>query len=385
MKAKWFEPRSCWRVLVPPRFSETGKRQDRYFQKREDATKFISDVNRKGNVANVELDEEEKRVLAVIRAHDLYSPDRLALAWRRLIENGHSEGGDQTVSELVEAFYARQIKEKRSPATLSDDRWRLNRFAAALGTKNARDVIPADLRRYFEEIGPGTNRRSHHKTLRKLWKWAFELEHVAVDPMAKIKAADKWGVNDETITAETFGRLLRVCAGVEAPGKDLEPTKRFAKLLPYFVLGGLAGMRRCEMVSRHAGDPVIEWSDILWKKNLIHVRDEVAKQTRAKDRQRWIPLEPAARALLEPLKQKSGRVIPICHTAFNRAAARRRDLMKLKLPENCLRNSYATYAQTFRSSGEVAKAMGDQESTIARFYTRKLEPETGRAWFNISI
>jgi integrase len=177
---------------------------------------------------------------------------------------------------------------------------------------------------------------------------------------------------------------LKVCAGVEAPHKGLEPTKNFAKLLPYFVLGGLAGMRRCEMVSRYSGDPVIEWSDILWDENLIHVRDAVAKQTKAKDRQRWIPLEPAARAILEPLKQKSGRVIAICHTAFNRAAARRRDLMKLKLPENCLRNSYATYAQTFRSSGEVAKAMGDQESTIQRFYTRKLKPETGRAWFDAS-
>jgi hypothetical protein len=61
-------------------------------------------------------------------------------------------------------------------------------------------------------------------------------------------------------------------------------------------------MRRCEMVSRHAGDPVIEWSDILWDDNVIHVRDEVAKQTRAKDRQRWIPLEPSARKILEPLK-----------------------------------------------------------------------------------
>jgi site-specific recombinase XerD len=372
-------------VIVPPRFSETGKRQERYFPKRDDATKFISDVNRKGNVATVELDEEEKQVLTVIRASELYSPERLALAWRRLIENGHSENGDQTVQQLVEAFYDRQVREGRSPETLSDDRWRLNRFAGALGTKDVREVSPADLRRYFEEIGPGTNRRSHHKTLRKLWKWAFELEHVTVDPMAKIKPVDKWGVNDETITVETFRRLLRVCAGVEAPAKGLEPTKKFAKLLPYFVLGGLAGMRRCEMVSRHAGDPVIEWSDILWDENLIHIRDEVAKQTRAKDRQRWIPLEPAARAILEPLKQKSGRIIPICHTAFNRAAARRRDLMKLKLPENCLRNSYATYAQTFRSSGEVAKAMGDQESTIQRFYTRKLKPETGRAWFDASV
>ena len=55
--------------------------------------------------------------------------------------------------------------------------------------------------------------------------------------------------------------------------------------------------------------------------------------------------------------------------------------MKIKLPENCLRNSYATYALTFRSLGDVAKAMGDAASTVKRNYTQTLEPDTGLAWF----
>ena len=64
---------------------------------------------------------------------------------------------------------------------------------------------------------------------------------------------------------------------------------------------------------------------------------------------------------------------------------RRRELaglMKIKLPDNCLRNSYATYAQTFRSLGDVAKAMGDREETIKRFYVETLKPGTGREWFD---
>jgi hypothetical protein len=55
--------------------------------------------------------------------------------------------------------------------------------------------------------------------------------------------------------------------------------------------------------------------------------------------------------------------------------------MRIKLPENCLRNSYATYALTFRSIGEVAKAMGDAESTLKRFYVQTLEPGVGHEWF----
>jgi hypothetical protein len=49
-----------------------------------------------------------------------------------------------------------------------------------------------------------------------------------------------------------------------------------------------------------------------------------------------------------------------------------------------LRNSYATYAQTFRSSGDVARAMGDAESTVKRFYVRTLEPGVGKEWFELS-
>lgn len=388
MKATYYKPRDCWTVIVPPRFSETGRKQRRFFATRKEAGDFATDLNRKGNVGAVQLDEEEKRVLAFIRADDLYSPERLAAAWRSFTQNGISTGGIKTVAELVELFYLRQQKEKRSPVTLQDDRRRLRPFMAKFGNANVNEISPAMIRQYFEDMAPGTNRRSHHKTVRKVWKWASDLEHVGVDPMAKIKPRDDWGVNNETIAPEVYLRILRVVAGLEAPRPDMPEQNanqrkgiaNLKKLVPYFVLGGLAGMRRCELVSHHAGDPVIEWSDIFWKKNLIHVRDEIAKQTRAKDRQRWIPLEPAARAILEPLKGK-GRIVPVSHTAFNRLAARRRDAMKLELPENCLRNSYASFGQTFRSSGDVARAMGDQESTIRRFYTERLEPETGRAWF----
>jgi hypothetical protein len=74
--------------------------------------------------------------------------------------------------------------------------------------------------------------------------------------------------------------------------------------------------------------------------------------------------------------------------SFNHLYIKRRELardMRIKLPENCLRNSYATYALTFRSIGEVAKAMGDAESTVKRFYVQTLESGVGREWFNTQL
>jgi hypothetical protein len=119
-------------------------------------------------------------------------------------------------------------------------------------------------------------------------------------------------------------------------------------------------------------------------KNLIVVRHEVAKQTRSRDHKRYVPLEPEAAEILRPLAQE-GPVITCCD---NHLYIKRRELahdMRIKLPENCLRNSYATYALTFRSIGEVAKAMGDAESTVKRFYVQTLEPGVGHEWFQTKL
>src|ERR1700747_3188349 len=81
-----------------------------------------------------------------------------------------------TVAQLCQVYYARQVKEKRSDRTLNDDRWRLNKLAMVLGATSANDCAAADLFQYLETIPPGSNRRSHFKTLKKLWRWAFQRE-----------------------------------------------------------------------------------------------------------------------------------------------------------------------------------------------------------------
>jgi integrase len=120
------------------------------------------------------------------------------------------------------------------------------------------------------------------------------------------------------------------------------------------------------MIRERAKDPVVEWGDFLWKKRLIVVRDEVAKQTRAREKLRYVPLEPATIELLKPLAT-TGAVIAVVDSTFYRMRQNLCKEMRVRWPENCLRNSYATYAQTFRSSGDVARAMGDAESTVKRF------------------
>ena len=57
--------------------------------------------------------------------------------------------------------------------------------------------------------------------------------------------------------------------------------------------------------------------------------------------------------------------------------------LKITFPIYASRNSYASYSYSFRSGGEVAKAMGDLEETVRRHYIEGMEPDTGLAWFGI--
>jgi hypothetical protein len=385
VKPSFYPFRNCWRVWVPASESETGKRFAKYFETKEAAEHFVAEHRKTGSIQLAELSVEEKHVLGLIRQSQYYAPELLLDIWRAYLTRKQAQANPSlTIAELCKAFYDRQIKEGRAYRTIADDRWRLNQFAKAFGDMDSSQCTSVDIFRYLEAKPPGTNRRSHFKTLKKLWRWAVQGGRVDADPMSKLQPADEWGVNAEHLGIAFYSRLLRVVAGKEPASKDQEPTTKYQFLLPYFVLGGMAGMRTCELVRSNPGDPVLNWEDVLWAKNLIVVRHEVAKQTRSRDHKRYVPLEPEAAEILRPFAQE-GPVIACCD---NHLFIKRRELaheMRIKLPENCLRNSYATYALTFRSIGEVAKAMGDAESTVKRFYVQTLEPGVGHEWFQTKL
>src|SRR4029077_12867094 len=131
------------------------------------------------------------------------------------------------VQELAEKFLARQRAERRSARTVLDDRWRLNAMTRALGHVRPGVVKRGDIRGYMKGIPQGTNRRSHYKTLRKLWRWAFDLGHVEHDPMARLKPLDAWGVNNEVLSVELFQRFMRVTQGLEAPREGVQASGKY--------------------------------------------------------------------------------------------------------------------------------------------------------------
>jgi hypothetical protein len=382
MKVKWYETRNCWRLIVPARFTDAGRPQARYFKTKEEGETEVRRILGRGRSAKPQLNDRQNAILSMAETEGL-NLEEIQAAFRHYRSTVLNVSKRAHLFELVEKFLERQVHEGRAPRTLDDDRQRLAKLCAAFDNIDVCRLTETGLRQYLENYPPGGNRRSHYKAVRKFIKWTHESGFLALDLMARIRPLDKWGVNNDIVPVEDFRRLLFVTAGIESIELGEAPTTRYIGLLPYFVLGGLAGMRRAELLRDRASQSILEWTDIHWDKNLISVRDEVAKQTRAADRRRLIPLEPAAREWLNLVRQNAGPVVNLWQSTHTKLTRELFKALGIDLPENGLRNSYASYAQSFRSAGEVAKACGDLESTIKRFYTQLLEPGTGKAWFDI--
>jgi hypothetical protein len=382
MKVKWYETRNCWRVIVPARLTDTGKDQAKYFKTKEEGETEIRRIFGRGTSAKPQINDRQSAILSMAETEGLTIED-IQEAFRHYRATILNVSKRAHLFELVEKFLERQVHEGRAPRTLDDDRQRLSKLCASFENIDVSRLTETGLRQYLEHYPPGSNRRSHYKAVRKFIRWAHESGYLAIDLMARIRPLDQWGVNNEIVPIEDFRRLLFVTAGLEPIEPDGMSTMRYIGLLPYFVLGGLAGMRRAELLRDRVSQSILDWSDILWDKSLISIRDEVAKQTRAADRRRLIPLEPAAREWLSMVRQDAGPVVNMYQSTHTKLTRELYKALEIDLPENGLRNSYASYAQTFRSAGEVARAAGDLESTIRRFYTQLLEPGTGKAWFDI--
>ena len=124
----FYPARNNWRDQIPASDSETGKRTSRFFPTKEQAEQFIQEHYKAGSVQLAELSLHEKHVLGVIRQSPDYTPDLLLDAWCDYRARRRTRSSF-TVTRLCEAYYARQLKEKRSGHTLNDDSWRLNKIS----------------------------------------------------------------------------------------------------------------------------------------------------------------------------------------------------------------------------------------------------------------
>lgn len=149
------------------------------------------------------------------------------------------------------------------------------------------------------------------------------------------------------------------------------------KLRPYFILGGLCGLRTAETLR-------LDWRDVDFKRNTVTISAQNAKTAS----RRIVPLCDAARQWLLPLRRESGKVLNYHHVSkeTDRLLAKINKTAKTQLDwsNNALRHSYISYrVSTVQDVAKVALEAGNSPAMIFKNYRELVTDEAAAAWFNV--
>jgi hypothetical protein len=381
-----------YRVQLPASLFPDKKRKARYFSNIEDAERLCAQLRKGKGLAEIDgqaasaatVNEHAPLIQAAIRmtngnTNQIFQALEL---WQKTRLNVTRA----TVWEAYEQFRGIR-KNKVGQRTWKDDNWRLLKFVRPFQNYQMSEITETDLHKFFDGLKGHT--RSLHKTMKVFFAWAKRYKLVDINPMAGIKPTQGWNARLDIWPVATFERMLRIAAGLEGVRPTEEPTRDFIDLLPWFALSGFCGLRSCEAFRATNGIDAVKWTDLHFDRGFIEIRPEIAKKTRKGARRRYIEtchyLE-ALKAWLALVPRESETIV---RWSEGKISCLKREFSKrtgIKFLENGFRNSFASYALTYKGKlgiGALAIEMGNSEAICQQFYIKTLEPQTGAAWFNL--
>jgi len=150
-------------------------------------------------------------------------------------------------------------------------------------------------------------------------------------------------------------------------------TADLADHLSWVVLCGFAGLRPSEAAR-------LNWEDV--HQDFIDLRADVCKKVK---KDRTVPILPNLKAWLDPMRQKSGKVVP-AHIRMGDAPGVVAKAAGVKWDHDILRHSYASYRQAvIRNAPQLVEEMGNSIAIAKKHYVKGLiKPEQGQQWFAIA-
>jgi len=150
------------------------------------------------------------------------------------------------------------------------------------------------------------------------------------------------------------------------------------EMVPFIALGAFAGIRHAEIAR-------MRWGQIKWEQGHVEVMAAQAKnfgKLRGRAR-RLIPLLPALRSWIEPLKGKDDAPIcPLLHTSKHLRKATRD--AGLEWSTNALRHSFGSYRiAEVKNEAQVALEMGNTPAMVFAHYRAVVTEEAAREWFGV--
>jgi integrase len=366
-----------FKIAIPARYTDTGKRRFEYFHTRADAESRIKAINLDGrqavtgrkpepvpphfrSLAEMAFSELNGKPAEIIEAIELYKRTRLSVS-------------ACTVQEAIEQFQFFRVSRVHK-STHSSDSVRLLKLLYRFRSLQITSITELDLRHFFDGI---PNALSVYKTVSVFFRWCKKYKKITINPLSDIEPPGQYGINNDVYTPDQFQKMLHAC---------LE-TDKYKPLLPVLVLGGFCGLRPSEATHVTRNSDAVKITDIY--PEYLEIRAGVAKKTKRGSVRRFLNDRRALEALRSwlPLfpEPRNGFLVPYAMSKIRKLKTDFQNDTGLHFLDNGLRNSFCSYLLSFDNVtiGQLAKLAGNSEAVLKRHYIEVLKPGDGENWFGI--
>jgi integrase len=315
----------------------------------------------------------------------------LTEAVRQFAEAHTRLAGQGTIAEAVRLFLEERKKAKLVPIKLPE---LVARFLADIRTreKSRRYILDMQARLHKAAVAfkglvgeihspqidewlasmkeaSGRTKNNYRTAMITLFSFARQKGHLPRDRQTEAEFSARYNDKGGEIGIYTPAELEILLSRIEP------------RLVPFVAIGGFAGLRSAEIVR-------LEWPEIRFDQEVIEIKAAKAKTAS----RRLVPILPALKAWLEPLRKKEGKVLAGVLDEFalakqfrNAVAVIRADDGKqlIEIVHNGLRHSFITYRMAIlKNAAEVALEAGNSPRMIFEHYRELATAEQARAWFS---
>jgi integrase len=292
----------------------------------------------------------------------------------------------ESVANVVKEILAAKEHDNLRPRYLSELRARLNRFAETFGERKIASLSAGEIDGWLRGFAwkPST-RNTVRLCLSTLFGYAEQRGWCQENPIAKVRKIRASGSLIGILTPEQLAKLLESAR---------------EQTLPYWLLGGFAGLRRAEIER-------LEWKDIHfdlvkykqfaaalatgneeaiskaekeWRGSALVEVPALKSKTASR---RFVQIEPNLAAWLESYIGRTGMVCP--RNLRKLLEVDRRAAGLKTWPSNALRHSFASYHLAhFRDAAKLALELGHtSQDLIFRHYRELVKPNEAAKYWSI--
>ncbi len=319
---------SPWWISIPPKLSETGKRQKRFFSNKAEAEVAIQQLKvRKenhGTGAKLLSPADEQQAAAAFKLlREAHLNVQLSEIVGKFIEAERMRAASKPLAEVWQTYLGFT---KRSERHQSNLRRSLGRFEPLHATAVA-DITPEMIEKILDGAAP-SYRNLLLRESGAVFAFAVKRGLARENPAAKIDRAKTKVTEREVYTPAEVAALLRE-ANASAP-----------ELLPFLSIAMFAGVRP----DVYHGELVkLQWTSVDMEESSIDLPAAITK----KQRRRSIPIEPVLGNWLRHSISRNGvhtgNVAPVDGTALRDRLRALYVRANVERKQDATRHSYASY------------------------------------------